>query len=82
MNDLQSITAQKESEWLDFKREFHSNNAKLLHDILCLSNALYDGDRFIVFGIANDKTIFGVENDPNKKRMLTFTIFFGKCIST
>lgn len=67
MEDLQNIIAQKESVWLDFKREFHSNNAKLLHDILCLSNALYDGDRFIVFGVANDKTIYRVENNPNRK---------------
>lgn len=67
MNDLRNLTAQKESVWLDFKREFHSNTAKLLHDILCLSNALYDGDRFIVFGVSNDKTIYGVENDANKK---------------
>lgn len=67
MEDLQNIIAQKESIWLDFKREFHSNNAKLLHDILCLSNALYNGDRFIVFGVADDKIIYGVENDPNRK---------------
>lgn len=67
MNDLESLIAQKESEWLDFKREFHKNNAKLLHDILCLSNAKYDGDRFIVFGVSDDKSIFGVENDSNKK---------------
>lgn len=67
MNDLQSIIAQKESEWLDFKRGFHNNTAKLLHDILCLSNALHNGDRFIVFGVANNKTVFGVENDSNKK---------------
>ena len=67
MLDLQTIIAQKESVWLDFKREFHTNTAKLLHDILCLSNALHDGDRYLVFGVADDKTIFGVENDPNKK---------------
>lgn len=67
MNDLQNIITENESVWLDFKREFHTNTAKLLHDILCLSNAQYEGDRFIVFGVANDKSIFGVENDPNRK---------------
>ena len=67
MLNIRSIISQKESESLDFKREFHENNAKLLHDILCLSNSFYEGDRFLVFGIANDKTIQGVENDPNKK---------------
>src|SRR5207237_7541617 len=49
------------------KQEFHDNNARLLHDILCLSNSPCEGDRFIVFGVANDKIIHGVENDPNKK---------------
>ncbi len=63
----QSLISQKESESLDFKREVHENNAKLLHDILCLSNSFYQGDRFIVFGVANDKTVHGVENDPKKK---------------
>ncbi len=67
MLNIQSLLSQKESESLDFKREFHENNAKLLHDILCLSNSFYEGDRCIVFGIANDKTVYGVENDPNKK---------------
>ncbi|MCA1643718.1 MAG: ATP-binding protein [Acidobacteria bacterium] len=67
MPDIQILISQKESEWLDFKQTFHENNAKLLHDILCLSNSFYEGDRFIVFGIANDKHIHGVENDPNKK---------------
>jgi hypothetical protein len=67
MLDLQNLISQKESESLDFKREFHENNAQLLHDILCLSNSYYQGDRFIIFGVANDKTVLGVENDPNKK---------------
>lgn len=67
MNNLVDILTEKESEWLDFKREFHDNNAKLLHDILCLSNAHYDGDRFLVFGVSDDKTIYGIENDLNRK---------------
>ncbi|MBC7933534.1 MAG: ATP-binding protein [Rubrivivax sp.] len=67
MLNIQSLISQKESESLDLKREFHKNNAELLHDILCLSNSFCEGNRFIVFGIANDKTVHGVENDPNKK---------------
>jgi hypothetical protein len=65
--DLQNLLAQKESESLDFKREFHANNAKFLHDILCLSNSFYEGDRFIVFGVANDKSVHGIETDRNRK---------------
>ncbi len=67
MFDLQTLISQRESEWLDFKRQFHSNNAELLHDILCLSNSYHQGDRYIVFGVANDKTIRGVESDSHRK---------------
>lgn len=67
MLDIQSLMSRGESESLDFKREFHENNAAMLHDILCLSNSYCEGDRFIVFGVADDRTVYGVENDPNKK---------------
>ena len=67
IRQLQFLIAQKESEWLDFKREFHNNKAKLLHDILCLSNSFHDGDRYLIFGVNDNKTIYGIEDDPNKK---------------
>lgn len=60
MLNIERITSQNESEFIDFKREFHKSNAKLLHDILCLSNSFYEGDRFIAFGVANDKTVYGI----------------------
>ncbi len=66
-HQLKFLMAQRESEWLDFKREFHENTAKFLHDILCLSNASHDDDRYLIFGISNNKTVYGVENDPNRK---------------
>jgi Putative DNA-binding domain len=67
MNKLTNLIKERESEWLDFKKQFHENNAELLHDILCLSNAFYAGDRFLIFGIANDKSVCNIQNDPNKK---------------
>ena len=67
MSELLNLISEKESEKLDFKRQFHENTAELLHDILCLCNSSFDGDRFIVFGIANDKTFHDISNDPNKK---------------
>ena len=33
-----------EAAHVDFKQEWHRNKAKLIHDILCLSNADYAGD--------------------------------------
>ena len=34
-----------EAAHVDFKQEWHRNKAKLIHDILCLSNADYKGPR-------------------------------------
>jgi hypothetical protein len=64
---LPELLQQDECEWLDFKKEFHDNNVKLLHDIICLANAIVDKDRYLVFGIANSKAIVGIENDVNRK---------------
>jgi hypothetical protein len=67
MIDLETLLVQKECAWLDFKREYHTNNAKLLHDILCLANAKHEGDRYLIFGVSDDATVFGVESDPKRK---------------
>lgn len=65
--NLDALRKQRESEWLDFKREYHENNASLLHDILCLANAFADTDRYLIFGVANDRTVAGVAADANRK---------------
>ncbi len=65
---LSDLLIEDECEWLDFKQSFHENNLKLLHDIICLVNAKTDGDRYLVFGVADDKKIIGIENDENKKK--------------
>ncbi|MCG2790708.1 MAG: ATP-binding protein [Actinomycetia bacterium] len=65
---LRDLLLEDECEWLDFKQRFHDNNVKFLHDILCLMNANADRDRYLVFGVADDKTIIGIENDKNKKK--------------
>ena len=40
-----------EAAHVDFKQEWHRNKAKLIHDILCLSNADYAGDRVLLSGL-------------------------------
>ena len=56
-----------ESINVDFKQQWHDNNAKLVHDILCLCNADYNGDRFILFGVNDDAQIIGVNQDKKRK---------------
>lgn len=49
----QLITSKREGDCWDFKVEHHSNPAEFLHDILCLSNSLHKGDRFIIYGVSD-----------------------------
>lgn len=65
--NLEALLSQTESKNLDFKQQFHNNNIELLHDIICLVNSYVEEDRYLVFGVADDKTVVGVQSDPNRK---------------
>lgn len=67
MVNLNEILGQTESEKLDFKRQFHQNNVELLHDVICLANSYVEEDRYLVFGVGDDKNIVGVQSDSNRK---------------
>lgn len=56
----QLVKQKKEGDWWDFKQKHHSNLHDLLHDVLCLANIIYDGDRFIIFGVSDDYEITGL----------------------
>lgn len=68
MLTISYLLEQPEQEFLDFKRDYHDNNALLVLDIICLANAKTPNDRFLIFGI-EDKThgVIGIENDTNRK---------------
>ncbi|NGX42340.1 MAG: hypothetical protein K940chlam7_00620, partial [Chlamydiae bacterium] len=66
--DLLKLLNQKESEWLDFKREYHKSKIELVHDIICLANAINLNNRYLIFGVSNDRSVFGVENDPKRMK--------------
>ncbi len=64
------ISSKREGQYWDFKESYQNNKAKLLHDILCLSNSLYKGHKYLIFGVtdsSNGCKIKGIENDLNKK---------------
>ncbi len=65
--DIDVLLGEQESESLDFKQEHHKDTIDLLHDILCLANAWAESDRFLVFGVKNDRQVVGVENDANRR---------------
>lgn len=64
---LELISRKAEGEYWDFKQQWHSNNADLLHDIICMANSLANRDCYIIIGV-EDKTynILGV-SDENRK---------------
>ena len=40
-----------ESDWLDFKQKWHSDNVELLRDILSFINTAHHKDCYLIFGI-------------------------------
>lgn len=66
---LKQLLEDQESEFLDFKREYHKNNSDLIHDILCLANSKTDNKyKYLIFGVDDDKYLFGIKNDIKRKR--------------
>lgn len=58
-----------ESDWLDFKLEWHGNTANLILDILCLANSDANNDRYIVFGV-NDKDRSSIATPVTNRKTL------------
>lgn len=58
-----------ENDFLDYKRQYPSVNSDLVHDILCLSNSLADSDRYLIFGVDDNKTIYGIGSDTNRRKL-------------
>ncbi len=61
-NILRLVEEYPESEWLDFKADYYSTDKKadMVHDILCMSNADHDDDRFIICGISDEREYLGL----------------------
>ena len=52
---LSLIQSKREGDYWDFKQEPHDNKASLMHDILCLSNSLHRGNRYLIYGVSDPK---------------------------
>jgi hypothetical protein len=64
----QLIKQGKEGVYWDFKAQHHENNAELIHDIICLSNAEHSGDRYLIYGVSNNYEIVGIDNGKHKNQ--------------
>lgn len=76
---LKLIASKRESDYWDFKQEPHDNKASLLHDILCLSNSIHRGERYLIYGVTDPKEgteIVGLtENQANRRSQVEFIDF-------
>ncbi len=70
---IELISTRREDDWWDFKREHHHDKANLLHDILCMANNRPRKDSYIIFGIDDDFSIVGVENDSYRRNQQGIT---------
>ena len=62
------ILLKQEGEYWDFKKEWYSNKADLLHDIICMSNNLTTEDGLIIIGVDefDGFSIIDITNDNNR----------------
>ena len=69
-----------EGEYWDFKKEWHTKKADLLHDIICMANNIANHDAYIIIGVSDSKSASGIQindvsNDANRKdqqQLITF----------
>jgi len=78
------IEKKSEGDYWDYKQEWHSDNGKLLHDILCFANTVHNEDCYIIIGVADNGEIIGLPEDSlnrkNQENILTLlhsTVFAG-----
>lgn len=58
---------QPECEWLDYKQEWYESNIELLRDILSFVNTIHEKDCYLVFGVSDDLSVTGIDDDKNRK---------------
>ncbi|MPL96610.1 hypothetical protein SDC9_42792 [bioreactor metagenome] len=63
-----ALKSGKENDQFDFKQEWHKENERLLHDILCFANTVHNRDCYIIFGVSDDKKLIGVNGKNRKKQ--------------
>jgi hypothetical protein len=76
------IDTKSEGDYWDFKQEWHKDNERLLHDILCFANTVHDRDCHIIIGVSDSGEVIGVNKDERLKQagildLLSNTVFAG-----
>ena len=61
------IETRREGQYWDFKQEWYSNKASMLHDVLCMANNPNQCDSYLIIGVDDNCAITGTENDPRRR---------------
>ncbi|WP_041219333.1 ATP-binding protein [Desulfitobacterium dichloroeliminans] len=65
---IRLINKRVEGDYWDYKQEWHSDNERLLLDILCFANTVHNKDCYLIIGVADNGDIIGLnKNSPNRK---------------
>ena len=75
---MHELISYPESDWLDFKLEWHDNMANLILDILCMANSDADNDRYLVIGVDNKNHSHMVTPETNRKTLEQLNDLLGK----
>lgn len=66
---LELIERHTEGEYWDYKQQWHTNNADLLHDIICMANSPANRDCYIIIGVEDRSyNILGVSGENRKNQ--------------
>ncbi len=76
------IDKKSEGEYWDYKQEWHKDNERLLHDILCFENTVHDKDCYLIIGVSDTGEIIGVDEENRRRQvdildLLSNTVFAG-----
>ncbi|THE13986.1 ATP-binding protein [Bacillus timonensis] len=76
------INKKAEGDYWDFKQEWHKDNERLLHDILCFANTVHDRDCYLIIGVSDNGEIIGLNEENRVKQVaildfLSNTVFAG-----
>jgi len=68
------IERKTEGEYWDYKQQWYSKKADMLHDIICMANNLTNHDAYIIIGISDSGELIGVSSDnrKNQENIITF----------
>jgi len=62
------ISLKAEGDYWDFKEKWHTNNADLLYDIICMANNLADLDAYIIIGVDSAYNFAPIANESRKNQ--------------